>query len=176
MQAALANAIIASAASVGNDAVFLDDAVAQGNGYASTTPALYGSQAAWEDAMVSALQNVGSRIRAQGLHVIANTYKRGSQLGTSIFAERFAGAVTGIMFEGNDVTPWYAFEDALAAFTYAQNFTDVFVLSYSDPDDAECNTSVGQFLSVWDGDGGAHVLFAQGNDGWGTWAAALGAA
>lgn len=176
MQAALAAAIIADARSIGCKAIFLDDVVAQGNGYASTTPAFYGTQTLWENGMVSAMNGVGAAIKNAGFYVIGNTFKSGSQLGTVDFARRFASAVSGIMFEGNTSTPWYDFADGLGAVVAAQSFTDAFVLSYSNADDAECMRSVNHFLSVWNNVGGAHVLNADtGSDGWGTWATLLGA-
>lgn len=177
MQAALAAAIIANGNAIGCNAIFLDDVVAQSNGYASVTPLNYGTQALWENGMVSAMNAVGAAIKAAGFYVIGNTYKSGSQLGTVTFARRFASAVSGIMFEGNSNTPWFDFQDALAAVTAAQAFTNVFVLIIDAPDGTLCNQSCAQFMTVWNGVGGGHVLAPDNNasDGWGAWTAQFGA-
>lgn len=174
MQDAMANAIIADGRKVGCKSIFFDDVVAQGRGYAATTPAKYPTDAAWETGMVAAMNAVATKVRAAGFYTIGNVYKSGSQLGTSAFAQKFSGAVSGVMFEGNSNTPWFNFSDALAAVTAAQAFTDVFVLILATPDSSLCNQSVDQYLSVWNGKSGGHVLApTDGSDGWGTWATRL---
>jgi hypothetical protein len=98
MQQALADAIIANARQIGIDAVFLDDVVAQADGYASVTPAKYATAKAWEDAMVADVNAVGAKIRAAGFYVVANVYKSGGGLFPAVLgfaAGRDGGAERG---------------------------------------------------------------------------------
>lgn len=176
MQNALADAVIADGHNVGCNSIFFDDVVAQGRGYAATTPAKYPTDTDWENAMVAAMNAVATRVRAAGFYVMGNVYKAGSQLGTVAFAQRFKDAVNGIMFEGNSSRAWFDFADGVQAVKDAQAFTDPFVLILASPDDSLCNQSVDTFLSVWDKQGGGHILApTDGSDGWGTWATKLGA-
>jgi len=171
MQQALADAIIANARQIGIDAVFLDDVVAQANGYASVTPAKYATAEAWEDAMVADVNAVGAKIRAAGFYVVANVYKSGGGLTTASFAARMKAGINGAMFEY-----FPQFSDSLQGVTAVQNAgEDAFALCEGLPDSSKCNSALDGFLTVWNGTGGGFVLAPGSGDGWGEWVHRLGA-
>jgi hypothetical protein len=170
-QQGLADAIIAWAKGIpGVDGVFLDDVVAQKNGYASN-PAKYDTDAKWEQAVVSAVNAVGAKVRAAGYYVIGNVYKKGGGIATAAFAARMKAGLNGAMFEYFPQFPDSAqgVKDVQAA------GIDAFGLCEAQPDDAKCNASLATFLGAWNGSGGGFVLAPGSGDGWGSWAGKLGA-
>ncbi len=171
MQDKLASNIIAQAKALNCDCVFLDDVVAQGTGYAQSTPAKYGSDGAWETGMVSCVAAVGQKLRAAGFYVIANTYKSGSQFRTADFASRFKAGIDGAMFEGWSGKAWHLYTDAISGLKKLQDAYGIhpFVLSFSQPDSSDCNASVAAFNTGSSGSGGAHVIAPSSGDGWGSW-------
>jgi hypothetical protein len=169
MQQALAANVVQQGRDVGIDGIFFDDAVAQGRGYATTTPAKYPNDQAWEDAMVDALATVGAAVRAAGFYVVANVYKRGGQIATADFANRAKAGMNGAMFEY-----WPQFDDSVDGAKKLQTYgIDLFGLNSASPYDKPFDTSLNAFLAAWNGKTGAFVYAPPSGDGWGAWTSQL---
>ena len=173
----------------GNDGVFIDDVLASpllltGGKY----PAKYSSQAAWEDAQVSFVRNVGGALRARGFYVLVqavawiagNPASDDGSLNAQFWG-RLAPHVSGIQSEywvqdPNSVTrlrasgpSWYQQWDAwLRLADAAQNGgADFFAMMYGATSDIPVmRYGKASFLLMWDGSGGAFTFDPGQSDPW----------
>ena len=161
----------------GNDGVFIDDVRASGTGFNGSSPAQYPTQAAWEEAMVGFVVDVGSALRARGYYVLVNAsawlsndHDTVSGESYARFYKRIARHVDGIMIEYWMQTPpdvarlrsqgdnWWEHWDgwqSLAAITQSAG-ADFFALTYGSAGDTRAmRYGRASFLLDWNGKGGA---------------------
>ena len=96
--------VIAFLTARGMDGLQIDDVVAQLSGYAAVAVPKYPTAQVWEDAMVSAISNVGAKLKAQGFYVLPNVFKSGGAANTAAFALRMKVGLHGVMLESFTAT------------------------------------------------------------------------
>jgi hypothetical protein len=179
--------VAAFLAANGNEGTFIDDVlrtpvILTGGVY----PAKYPSQAAWEEAMVSFIASVGTKLRAKGFYVTVNATGHipgnlGSNDGTTTveFWKRLAPYVSGLTYEYWEQLPtdktqlrpsgtssWTQHWDAWFNLVHvAQNAGADFFGIIQAPTSSIGHMRYGKasFLLGWDGSGGAFIFHPEGD-------------
>jgi Hypothetical glycosyl hydrolase family 15 len=166
----------------GAEGVFIDDVISdptQLNRDDRAWPTKYPTQAAWEDAIVSFVQNVGSALKARGFYVVVNAHKHitgdlRSNDGTLevAFWRRLAPSVSGLSSEywlqnpldieqlrqqGPHWTQQWAGWQRLVRVAQSAG-ADFFGVTYgASSNEQAMRYGRGSFLLDWDGHGGAFI-------------------
>jgi hypothetical protein len=180
-QAAWVSNVSAFVASSGVDGVFIDDIVRDSMPLAGGYPAKYPSQPAWEAAMVSFVQSVGTALKAKGYYVLINASgytpgEGGSDDGslTAQFWQELGPSVSGLCTEFYQQTAegsytlrvsgsasWMQFWDGWQKLIPTAQAMGVDFVGMSYGAAADTKTMLygdASFLMEWNGAGGAYMF------------------